>query len=199
MKVCKVDWCDEKARSDGYCGRHYQQFLKWGEVKRSRGDKNEIIINEKCAEIVLYDIEYNEKARALIDLEDVEKCKPYKWVFRNDGYVSTKINGKGVKLHRFIAETPKGKHTDHINRDKLDNRKLNLRVCTQSENNKNKNTYQTNKSGKRGVLLREDGKYHVAITYNRHKKHIGLFNTFEEAVRAREISEIEYYGHVLDA
>lgn len=198
MVTCKVNSCEVKSRGLGYCGRHLQQYRKWGEIRRSRGDENEIILYSEYAEIVLYDINYDEKDRTIIDIDDVERCKGYRWTLRTDGYVSARKNGKGVKLHRFIARTPKGRHTDHINRNKLDNRKLNLRICTQSENNKNKNTYVTNKSGKRGVTLRDDGKYHVAITYDRRKNYIGMFDFFEEAVQAREEAEIKFYGHTLD-
>lgn len=196
MNICKVEWCDEKVKSNGYCGRHYQQMRKWGKVKRCRGDKNEIIKYNNYAEIILYDIDYNEKARAIIDLDDVEKCSLYKWVIRTDGYVSTKFNGKGIKLHRFIANTPKGMHTDHINRNKLDNRKSNLKICSQKENNKNKNTYKNNNTGKRGVELKEN-RYVVYLTYNGVKHYIGSFGDFNEAVKVREKAEIQYHGHIL--
>lgn len=197
MGICKVEWCDENVKGLGYCGRHYQQYKKWGIVKRCRADKNEIIKSNEYAEIILYDINYDEKARAIIDLDDVEKCKPYKWVIRTDGYVSTKMDGKGIKLHRFIANTSKGMHTDHVNRNKLDNRKSNLRICTQSENNKNKNTYKNNLTGRRGVELRWN-KFLVYLTYNGVKNYIGMFENFNDAVLARENAEIKYYGHVLE-
>lgn len=196
MKKCKVEWCDNRMICNGYCGRHDQQIRKWGEVRRSRGDKNEIIEYDDYAEIILYDINYNEKARALIDLDDIEKCKPYKWVYRNDGYVSAKINNKGVKLHRFIANTPKGKHTDHINRNRLDNRKSNLRICSQSENNLNKGNYKNNSSGRKGIKIK-DGKYEAALKYKKVKYYLGFFDKFEDAVKAREEAEIKYYGHIL--
>jgi hypothetical protein len=145
----------------------------------------------------MYDIEYNEKARAIIDLDDIEKCKPYKWVIRNDGYVSTKADGKGIKLHRFIANTPKGQHTDHINRNKLDNRKSNLKICTQLENNKNKNTYKNNKTGRRGVCYK-DGGYQASIKYNNERIYIGWFKDIAKAIEMREAAEIKYYGHILE-
>lgn len=171
MKVCKVEWCDE----------------------------NEIIEykDEGYAEIILYDINYNEKARTMIDLDDVERCKPFKWSLRNDGYVSTKINGKEVKLHRFILNTPKGKHTDHININRLDNRKSNLRICTQQQNNKNKSMYENNKIGKRGVIKREKT-YDVYLRYGGECCYFGGFKDFDNAVKAREETEIKFYGHILD-
>lgn len=197
MKICKVDFCEVKVKHSGYCNRHYQQIKNWGEIRRSRGDKNEIIINDDFAEIILYDIDYKEKARAIIDVEDVERCKLYKWTIRTDGYVSAKIDGKGIKLHRFIANTPKGMHTDHINRDRLDNRRLNLRICTQSENNKNKGVYKNNSTGRRGLTFKE-GYYQVDIRYDGKDHYIGYFKDFDEAVKARELAEIEFYGKILD-
>lgn len=198
MKSCIVEWCNAKSESRiGYCGRHYQQMKKWGEVRWSKGDKNEIIKYDNCAEIILYDKQLNEKARAVIDLDDVEKCKSYKWVYRNDGYVSSRTGGKGIKLHRFIANTPKGMHTDHINRNRLDNRKCNLRICSQSENNLNKSAYKNNTSGRRGVK-HKNGRYEAVIKYNKEKYYLGFFTNFDDAVKAREEAELKIYGHILE-
>lgn len=198
MSKCIVEWCDKETKVREYCGRHYTQITRHGEIKRSRGDKNEYIVKGDYVEIVLYDKDYNEKCRAIIDLDDMERCKPYKWVFRNDGYVSAKINGKGIKLHRFIANIPKGLHTDHINRNRLDNRKVNLKVCTQSENNKNKSSYSNNKSGRRGVEIRENGIYYVEIKYDGNRYYLGCYTNFDEAVRVREEYELKFHGKVLE-
>lgn len=56
------------------------------------------------------------------------------------GYVSTRIGGKSVRLHRYIMDSPENKIVDHINHDKTDNRRENLRICSVRENNLNKKT-----------------------------------------------------------
>lgn len=176
---CKCEWCDEKVFCREYCKRHYQQIINFGECKRTRMDRNEYILYEYHAEIVLYDSNNDEKSRCIIDLDDVERCKPYKWTLRNDGYVSAKIDNKGVKLHRFIMNTPKGLHTYHKNRNRLDYRKNNLEVCTQEENNKNKGIYYTNKSGYTGFSRAPtiSEKYRAEIRIKSKTIHLGHFNT----------------------
>jgi len=196
---CKCEWCDRKIYCKGYCKRHYQQVINFGECKRTRIDRNEYIIYEDYAEIILYNSNNEEKSRCIIDLDDVERCKPYKWTLRNDGYVSAKINNKGVKLHRFIVNTPKGLHTDHENRNRLDYRKNNLKICTQEENNKNKGIYNTNKSGYTGVKRANtiSERYSAEIKIKGKTIHLGRFHTYEEAVKARQNAEIKYYGKIL--
>ncbi|WP_182006271.1 HNH endonuclease [Priestia aryabhattai] len=196
MKICKVEWCEEKHRENGYCSRHAWQYRNWGEIRRSRGDKNEFILKDDHAEIILYDINYKEKARAIVDLDDVERCKTYKWSLRTDGYVSTKIMNKGLKLHRFIMNTPKGKHTDHKDRDRLNNRKSNLEICTQSKNNKNKGSYSNNKTGKSGVSV-NGNKYQADIKYEGVSHYLGLFDNLNDAIKAREMAELKFYGFLL--
>jgi len=73
----------------------------------------------------------------IIDDEDYQELSQHKWYLRNDGYVATVHNGKTLYIHRLVAKTPKGMHTDHLNHNKLDNRKENLRVCTHKENMQN--------------------------------------------------------------
>ena len=200
MKKCKCEWCEELIQRAEYCKRHASQIRNWGECRFSRGDKNQYILYEDYAEIILYDKDLKEKSKAIIDLEDVEKCKPYKWTLRNDGYVSTKKNYQAIKLHRFIADTPEGMHTDHINRNRLDNRKDNLKICNQKENNKNKGLYKSNQLGYTGVskarTLKEG--FISCIRFENKTYHLGSFDTFEEAVKARQDAEVKFYGKILE-
>ena len=84
------------------CYKHYNQVKKYGHVldnnPRTRKDPNEIVIYEDHAEIVLYDNNCNETARALIDVEDVDLVKDYKWYLKNEGYVYS--NKGATRLHR---------------------------------------------------------------------------------------------------
>ena len=195
-KQCLCEWCERTdVNKKGYCNAHATQLRVWGEIRRCRRDRNTYEIKDGYAEIILTDINLEEKARAIIDIDDVERCKPYKWVIRGDGYVSAKIEGKGVKLHRFINKTPKGKHTDHLNRDRLDNRKSNLKTLEQNDNNKNKGKYKSNKTGKTGVLL-HGGRYYASMKYNKINYKLGSFDNFEDAKKAREEAEIKFYGYI---
>lgn len=98
-------------------------------------------------------------------------------------------------LHKVICPAPKGFVTDHINGDRLDNRKENLRVCTQKNNTWNARPRKDNKLGVKGVVWREKSKDYVAYI-NVDKKRISLktHKTLESAVAARKAAEAKYHG-----
>lgn len=75
-----------------------------------------------------------------IDLEDVEKIKHLRWYSDKNNYIYAKKCGKFIKLHRFLLDYEGELTVDHINRDKKDNRKSNLRIADRSTQNKNRNT-----------------------------------------------------------
>ncbi len=94
-------------------------------------------------------------------------------------------------LHRYILNPPKGLTVDHINRNPLDNRKCNLRICSQFENNQNQSH---NISGKVGVCWSNSDKRYVAyIKVNRKQIHLGQYKLFEDAVKARQEAEKKYF------
>jgi len=74
----------------------------------------------------------------MVDVEDVQKVAGIKWYVTWNGYAMNRSKTQGrntnLRAHRIIMDTPKGLDTDHINHDKLDNRKSNLKICTRSEN-----------------------------------------------------------------
>jgi hypothetical protein len=55
---------------------------------------------------------------------------------------------------------------------------------------------KNNKSGKTGVFLRDDGRWVASISFKRKSTYLGLFDNFEDAVKAREDAEIKYYGFI---
>ena len=106
------------------------------------------------------------------------------------------MNGNtGLRLHRFIMNAPKGKVVDHINHNKLDNRKCNLRVCTQSQNTMNSSLRSDNSSGYTGVYwYKSRSKWLVRITVNGKCINLGYYDDLEEAVKVRKEAEIKYFG-----
>jgi hypothetical protein len=121
----------------------------------------------------------------LIDSEDFEKISKLSWFVKHNNYVYTQINRKTFHLHRFLINAPSGYDVDHINRNPLDNRKQNLRLCTRSQNNMNKN-------GIRGVSKFRD-KWRARIKKDGKEIHLGLFSTFKEALEKRRQVEIELF------
>lgn len=132
----------------------------------------------------------------IFDLEDFEIIKDYRW-FYSQGYPSSwnKQNGKILRFHRFIMNCPDGMVVDHINHNKTDNRKTNLRICTSSENNKNIKIRTNNKSGYPGVSTNKSGKKWVArIGCDNQDFYLGTFDNKEDAIKAKKEAEEKLFG-----
>lgn len=92
------------------------------------------------------------------------------------------------QLHRHLVDVPKGYEVDHINLDTLDNRLCNLRICTHQQNQCNQPRQKNNTSGVTGVsFYKPRGKYRARIKICQHDIHLGYYQTFEEAVQARNV------------
>lgn len=135
---------------------------------------------------------------AIVDAEDFESLNKHKWYVSNLGYVrrGAWIDGKNkiVSMHREVLPAIGFKEIDHINRDKLDNRKSNLRPCNRSQNNHNT---VKNKSGDKykGVYFaKRDKKWAAMIGFNRKRQWLGYFKTELEAVKAYDLKAKEVYG-----
>jgi hypothetical protein len=138
-----------------------------------------------------------------IDDEDMERVMSHAWWVSSspeiDGHVlcfSAKIEKKIVKLHRFIMGSPEGRIVDHRNGNRLDNRKQNLRVCGLGDNNRNLGISRRNTSGYKGVSFnKQRSKYRAYIHLSDgHQKHLGFFDTPEDAAREYEKAAKQYFG-----
>ncbi len=131
----------------------------------------------------------------IIDLDDFDKIKNIRWSLETGDYLAGYTeSGKRVRMHRLIANCPKGSIVDHINHNTLDNRKSNLRICNSKENAKNHKVNSKNKSGFSGVTYRKDNKkWRATITADYKIINLGCFNTKEEAIEARKRAEIKYF------
>lgn len=198
-EVCdSVDRVKFVGKSNQYlCFAHKRQVYRYGETKRTKFSKNEIVVNNEkgYAEIILYDKDQNEKDRSLIDIDDVEKVKPFRWN-TNNGYPRNVT--KKMFLHSFILDRVGVKDNmvvDHINRNRLDNRKSNLRVVSHRTNGFNKGKQSNNTSGYVGVSWEKSrNKWETHIKINRKKIFLGYFDDIEEAASVRKNAEIKYFG-----
>ena len=194
----KVHFCKEKNMY--LCDRHYQQVRLYGDIiKRTKNDLNEIVKYDTYAEIILYNLKNNEKARAIIDIEDVDRVKNYKWSEMGSGYVTAtyyKENLKtGILLHRLIMGLDNEKDYDHKNGNRKDCRKHNLRPVSSLENAKNRLKQITNSSGFIGVSwskLKDMWRSYIQVNYK--QKHLGYFDSIRDATFERIKAEIKYYG-----
>jgi hypothetical protein len=132
---------------------------------------------------------------ALVDAKDAPAVTPHSWSLSN-GYPSARIQGKLVTLHiLLLGKPPSGYVTDHINKNKLDNRRENLRFTTREVNFRNSNFWEKGgrKPGKHspgGVGIdRTHGKYKAYYTAKGERVNVGTFCTREEA----EIARIQAY------
>lgn len=196
--MCSVKGCNvSKIHAKGLCKRHYEINRRYGTpYRRTVWDRNEIEIVDDYAEIYIYNNKCVEVGRTKIDIEDIEKVKEYKWHYANkQKYVEARIDGKNVRLHRLIMKAPAGKEVDHINRDVLDNRKMNLRVCTRAENAKNRALEVKNTSGYSGVTWhRTHKKWMASIQVDNEVVHLGYFKNLDLAKEVRIEAEEKYYG-----
>ena len=193
--MCKIEGCNnEKILAKGLCNKHYKQIYRHGKIIETVNDDNKIIILNEYAEVILKNRKCKEIARALIDLEDVGKVSKYKWCCTRSGYaVCRELN---VFMHRFVMDYhDKDNVVDHINRNRLDNRKANLRTSTHQENTINKSVQSNNTSNIPGVSWRKDrNKWRAYITVNGKQISLGMFKDKEEAVKARKEGENKYFG-----
>lgn len=142
--------------------------------------------------------------QTLVDEDDMERIGKLTLYRSSNGYVyySKWHDGKSWPelLHRLLVNAPEDRsfHVDHINGDKLDNRRENLRVVTAQKNQINrKRLNRNNSSGVRGVAFSETlGKWRAQITFQKKNHHLGLFQTKDEAVSARRAAEMELYGEL---
>jgi len=155
-------------------------------------------------EITIKSQKYGEQT-IIIDDEDFEKVKGYTWVLnfrknRNVFYAErTRTKDKDKKnfrMHRLIMDCPEGMTVDHINRNTLDNRKENLRICSNKENVRN------SKKRKDGITSKYKGVHYAKkrdvfvsqITVDKEHKFLGHFKNEEDAAIAYNNAAIKYFG-----
>lgn len=113
----------------------------------------------------------------LFDEADLPLLKPFSWSIGSHGYAQGCAPGiKIVVMHQLLmGETPRGMLIDHINRNKLDNRRENLRFVTPSESNMNRRTTGG------GIYRTRTGSWTVRIQRQRVNHYVGTAKTYEEA------------------
>jgi len=148
-----------------------------------------------CVMIPLHG-KYGEGKFTLISPEDIEFIHSRKWNILT-GYV---VGGCCLYLHREIAKRMKfnmNLEIDHIDGNKLNNCRWNLRARTHLQNLRNQKIHKNNTTGISGVQ-RQNGKWCASIVSNHHKIHLGSYDNFEDAVNARVVAEKDLWGESLD-
>ena len=115
----------------------------------------------------------------------------------SNGYIVISVDDEDYKAHRLAFLFMEGRfpecYTDHKNHIKWDNRWINLRKVTQSDNCKNSSMYKTNKSGFTGISWdKQKGKWKAQISVNRKVKNLGRYNCIIEAIGVRILANVKY-------
>lgn len=130
----------------------------------------------------------------ICDTEDWNKLKDICWYKNNGGYAVNKNGEATMFFHRMIMNCPNNKVVDHkyqVSNGVCDNRKSNLKICTQQENVRNSKIGKNNKSGKTGVCFKNK-KWVATITINRKQIYLGQYDNKNDAIEARTKAEIKY-------
>ncbi|MHA2231001.1 MAG: HNH endonuclease [Candidatus Hodarchaeales archaeon] len=166
-------------------------------------------------------IELGKGVYTAVDVEDYEWLSQWKWhlckrvrgiqvykyVIRWATTAESKNKCRGeyggdgrvrrVTMHREILRAPLGVHVDHVNRNGLDNRRANLRLCNRSQNALNRTINSNNKSGFKGVAFQPHNPkkpWRAWISIDKKQVHLGYFATPHRAAMAYDAAAIEHHG-----
>lgn len=145
----------------------------------------------------------------LVDDEDFEWLNSFKWQHSHStgnprGYAKRNLNYKVegvwkstvIYLHRFLMNPPPNLQVDHINGDKLDNRRDNLRLVSQRENLINKPKRSDSRNRYKGISTRPSGTFYANIKVHGKYIYLGTYTTAEEAARAYDEAARKYFGAI---
>ena len=133
---------------------------------------------------------------ALVSRQDVDRVMLYHWKrHARTGYAIARINGRYVRLHRFILGLVDGQLTDHANHDPLDCTRSNLRVANHSTNTAN--SRPTGRVGFRGVMLTASNRFKAYIGKQDGPgkyRGLGTFKSPKDAAKAYDFAAKLVYG-----
>lgn len=131
----------------------------------------------------------------IVDAIDEPLLRSRAWkAYGRHQYFRATIQGEPVLLHRLIVGAKAGQIVDHINGDKLDCRRSNLRICDWSESNANRRGRKDSKSPYKGITQTPNRKWLAQIMKEKKFFRIGLFDNPEDAARAYDAAAVRLHG-----
>ncbi len=141
---------------------------------------------------------YRSERTTKVDPSVFNWIRMFRWTVGKSPYVSACIDGESVRLHRLVSglrSASRKWEPDHLNGDKLDNRKANLRVGGRPENARNKNKLTGCSSRYRGVTYQRNArKWAAQLHVSGERCYLGLFFNEEDAARAYDRAAVARYG-----
>lgn len=137
---------------------------------------------------------------AIVDNEDFSFLNRVFWRVNKDGYARTTFQVKSgvrkdITMHRLILNPYTENQIDHINNDRLDNRRQNLRVCLLKENVFNRSKGKGKSSQYKGVgRYKRTGQWQARICFEGKLMHLGMFEKEEDAAEAYNKAAKKYFG-----
>lgn len=202
MKICKE--CKIKEQEKVAMERNKQIQEDKNRLKAyNEENKEQFIIRKKFNDYFFKDNYIIINKNILIDEEDFEKIdNENRYIAINSGgYAYITKYDEQIFIHRLLMGLPNTYDdksqliVDHINGNKLDNRKCNLRVVKKEVNPINCKKYKNNTSGVKGVAwVKRLNKWQVNIQINKRSIYLGVYSDFEEAVEIRKKAEEKYFG-----
>lgn len=159
-----------------------------------------IILRNTMRGVKMKLIKLTQNRWAMVDDEDYQKVNQFKWSASKtkigDFVAVTSSHGeRGLLMHRFIMQAPKGMDVDHIYHNKLDNRKSKLRICTRSQNMQNSRRHRDSKSIYKGVHWSKERKcWQVEICHNGKNRFVCRCDNEQDAARAYDTKARELFG-----
>lgn len=138
---------------------------------------------------------------AVVDASDYEWLSQWKWLLKDKRYAargrrnSDPPGGQFVYMRREVLGLGCGGdlRPDHINGDALDNRRCNLRACTQAENVRNRRPHRSGSLGFKGIRRQRSG-FCAQIMVDGRRHYSGQFKTAEAAARAYDGMARKFHG-----
>lgn len=195
---CSVDGCENVAKTNFLCAKHYAQQLRHNKTfDRTRFEKQEVILKDNHVEIQVYDQDNKKKHTVLIDKEFLNKIEDFNiYTYRNYAIINLKDNKKERFVDFLYGKLSEEKIYSYKNQNPLDCRKENVIIIDRSEMNKRSRIQKRNKTGVKGVYKTKNGVYISTITEKGENHYLGTYYSLEDAKEARLKAEEHFWGKV---